>query len=54
MVYNPVVLFDFYQNAFAQEYPTVEQIINENINRFYSLYCICKERNIKLKNVSNA
>lgn len=48
-VHNPEVLFDFYQNSFAKDYPAVNQIVNENINRFYSLYCICKERNIKLK-----
>lgn len=43
------VLFDFYMDAFNFDYPTPSQIVNENLNQFYSLQCICKERNIKLK-----
>ena len=43
------VLFDFYMDAFNFDYPAPHQIVNENLNQFYSLQCICKERNIKLK-----
>ena len=43
------VLFDFYMNAFNFDYPRPSQIVDENLNQFYSLQCICKARNIKLK-----
>ena len=43
------VLFDFYMNAFNFDYPRPSQIVDENLNQFYSLQCICKDRNIKLK-----
>lgn len=43
------VLFDFYMDTFNFDYPSPRQIVNENLNHFYSLQCICKERNIKLK-----
>ena len=47
-VVDQEVLFDFYMNAFNFDYPTPSQIVDENLNHFYSLQCICKERNIKL------
>jgi hypothetical protein len=47
-VVDEKVLFEFYMNAFNFDFPKPNQIVAENLNNFYSLQCICKERNIKL------
>lgn len=50
-VFTSNVLTEFYRSAFGEncDFPLPKQIIDENMNYFYSLYSVCKERNIKLK-----
>ena len=48
-VYDLHELQNWYNNAFGSSYPTPENIVNKNINLFYSLYAICKSRDIELK-----
>tara|TARA_R110001583_G_scaffold12215_6_gene54374 strand:- start:22929 stop:23705 length:777 start_codon:yes stop_codon:yes gene_type:complete len=48
-VFDYEYLNQWYLNTFSSEYPTPKQIINKNLQLFYSLQCICESRNIKLQ-----
>ena len=43
----------WYEKTFKQKYPTVEQIIDTNINYMYSLQTICEKLNIKYTALGN-
>tara|TARA_E500000178_G_scaffold324277_1_gene350591 strand:+ start:1310 stop:2086 length:777 start_codon:yes stop_codon:yes gene_type:complete len=48
-VFDELYLQKWYKQTFNKQYPSIENIIQKNVIMFYSLYSICKERNIKLK-----
>lgn len=48
-VYDYAKLNQWYNECFNNDYPNIENVIRKNLHFFYSMYAVCKQKNIELR-----
>jgi|TARA_E500000318_G_scaffold54004_1_gene50315 hypothetical protein len=48
-LYDYAKLNQWYNECFNNDYPNIENVIRKNLHFFYSMYAVCKQKNIELR-----